>query len=69
MLPILWLMPRMTVNLITFNFIITVYLITGSIHEEKRLSEAYGAAYYEYQKSGINFFFPSLPNLVKFIKS
>ena len=60
MLPILWLMPRMTVNLATFNITTTFYLVVGSFHEEKRLNEAYGSAYTKYQKSGINFFIPTI---------
>jgi protein-S-isoprenylcysteine O-methyltransferase Ste14 len=63
MLPLLWLNPRMTVNLAAFNLITTIYLITGSLHEEKRLREAYGQAYVDYQRSGINFFVPSTKNL------
>jgi len=62
MLPILWLMPRMTVNLATFNIITTLYLILGSLHEEKRLKEAYGDAYLDYQRSGVNFFVPQFKN-------
>jgi steroid 5-alpha reductase family enzyme len=62
MIPIFWLMPRMTVNLAGFNLIMTLYLIVGSAHEEKRLKEKYGAAYTNYQKSGINFFVPALPS-------
>lgn len=60
MLPILWLMPRMTFNLLTLNIIMTFYLIIGSIHEEKRLMEAYREAYTDYQESGVNFFIPSI---------
>lgn len=59
MLPILWLMPQMTVNLATFNAITTLYLIIGSLHEEKRLREAYGEVYIDYQSSDVNFFVPS----------
>lgn len=59
MLPIIWLMPRMTVNLAVFNVITTIYLVLGSVHEEKRLLEAYGRAYIDYRESGINFFVPS----------
>jgi len=59
MLPILWLMPKMTVNLAAFNLITTLYLIVGSLHEEKRLKESYGRAYEDYRESGINFFVPS----------
>jgi protein-S-isoprenylcysteine O-methyltransferase Ste14 len=60
MLPILWLMPRMTVNLAAFNLITTVYSIVGSLHEEERFVETYGGAYTDYQRSDINFFVPSL---------
>lgn len=63
MLPILWFMPVMTVNLATFNIITTFYLILGSIHEEKRLKKAYGDAYINYQNSGVNFFVPQLKKL------
>jgi protein-S-isoprenylcysteine O-methyltransferase Ste14 len=65
MLPIIWLMPRMTVNLAAFNVITTVYLILGSIHEEKRFVETYGQAYVDYQKSPINFFVPSLTHSIR----
>jgi methanethiol S-methyltransferase len=65
MLPILWLMPKMTVNLATFNLITTFYLIIGSHHEEKRLNESYGKAYFNYQNSSVNFFVPS----IKFMQS
>ena len=60
MMPIIWLMPRMTVNLAAFNLITTLYLILGSFHEEKRFVETYGQAYIDYQKSKISFFVPSL---------
>jgi hypothetical protein len=59
-IPIIWLMPVMTVNLAVFNVITTVYLIVGSIHEEKRFVETYGQAYIDYRRSEINFFVPSL---------
>src|SRR5690606_12936425 len=35
--PIFWLWPRMTTNLLAFNAAATVYLIVGSRHEEARL--------------------------------
>jgi protein-S-isoprenylcysteine O-methyltransferase Ste14 len=63
MLPILWLMPRMTVNLAAFNVITTVYLILGSLHEEKRFVETYGQAYINYQTSEINFLVPNFLTL------
>ena len=65
MLPIIWLMPRMTFNLAAFNSIVTIYSIFGSLHEEKRLKQAYGQAYVAYQTSGINFFVPSVTRLLK----
>ena len=65
MIPIIWLMPRMTVNLAAFNVITTIYLIAGSIHEEKRFVETYGQAYIDYQTSEINFFIPSLTHSIK----
>jgi protein-S-isoprenylcysteine O-methyltransferase Ste14 len=60
MLPIIWMMPRMTVNLAAFNLVTTLYSILGSVHEERRLKAAYGRAYADYQTSGVNFFVPSL---------
>lgn len=64
MIPALWLMPRMTVNLAAFNIAVTLYLIAGSAHEEARLRAAYGQAYLDYQKSGVNFFIPSASRLL-----
>jgi hypothetical protein len=65
MIPLIWLMPRMTVNLAAFNVLTTVYLILGSLHEEKRFVETYGRAYIDYRRSGINFFVPSLAPLLQ----
>ena len=65
MISIIWLMPRMTVNLAAFNVITTVYLIVGSVHEEKRFVETYGQAYVDYQRSEINFFVPSLTHSIQ----
>lgn len=60
MLPLIWLMPRMTVNLAAFNLVTTVYVIVGSIHEELRLVDSYGTTYEEYRDSGVAFFVPGL---------
>lgn len=65
MIPVLWLMPRMTVNLAAFNAVVTVYLLVGSLHEEARLRAAYGRPYVDYQHSGVNFFVPSASRLVR----
>ena len=61
MMPLMWLMPQMTVNLAIFNLTTTFYLVLGSVHEEKRLADTYGQAYVDYQKSEINFFVPLIP--------
>ena len=57
-LPVFWLAPKMTANLAAFNFVSTVYLIIGSLHEERRLCDAYGRAYEEYQAGGVAFYLP-----------
>lgn len=44
-LPVFWLHPRMTTNLLAFNIAATAYLVVGSLHEEARLREGYGEAY------------------------
>jgi methanethiol S-methyltransferase len=56
--PVLWLAPRMTVNLAAFNAVATAYLIAGSRHEEARLRASYGAAYEAYRQSGVPFYWP-----------
>lgn len=55
---VLWMWPRMTTNLLAFNLTATAYLIVGSLHEEMRLREAYGARYERYQQSGVRFYLP-----------
>jgi protein-S-isoprenylcysteine O-methyltransferase Ste14 len=45
---LLW--PRMTVNLATFFAVSTAYLYLGSIAEEDKLIEEFGAAYRRYQR-------------------
>jgi uncharacterized membrane protein len=63
MLPIFWLMPRMTVNLAAFNLITTIYLFVGAVHEERRLKQEYGSAYVNYQRNGANFFVSLISHL------
>ncbi|MDQ4122691.1 MAG: hypothetical protein M3209_14730 [Acidobacteriota bacterium] len=65
MLPLFWLMPRMTVNLAAFNLITTIYLFVGAIHEERRLLAAYGSAYEGYQRNGADFFVSSVSRLLE----
>jgi protein-S-isoprenylcysteine O-methyltransferase Ste14 len=57
-LPILWLWPRMTTNLLAFNIAATIYLAIGSIHEEARLREAFRDDYEAYLNSGVAFYLP-----------
>jgi hypothetical protein len=57
-LPVLWLWPKMTTNLLAFNVAATAYLVVGSFHEEARLRDAYGEAYTGYQESGVGFYVP-----------
>ena len=56
--PALWLWPRMTTNLMAFNFVATAYAVLGSLHEEARLKAAAEDAYGAYQRSGVPFFLP-----------
>jgi protein-S-isoprenylcysteine O-methyltransferase Ste14 len=46
----LWLTPAMTVNLLTFYVLITLYFAIGSFHEESRLRFEFGDAYRDYQR-------------------
>lgn len=57
-LPILWLWPRMTTNLLAFNLAATAYLVIGSKHEEIRLRQAYGEKYETYQQSAVPYYVP-----------
>lgn len=46
----LWLFPFMTVNLLTFNMVATVYFYVGALHEERSLVEEFGDAYKTYRQ-------------------
>jgi hypothetical protein len=58
-LPIFWLWPRMTTNLLAFNAAATIYLVVGSLHEEARLRAAFGDDYDVYLTSGVPFYVPA----------
>jgi protein-S-isoprenylcysteine O-methyltransferase Ste14 len=47
---IMWLSPRMTVNLLTLFALMSLYFIVGSYHEEMLLIKQFGPAYREYRK-------------------
>lgn len=44
------LFPRMTANRATLAGAVAIYVVLGSLHEEARLSAAYGAAYDRYRQ-------------------
>jgi protein-S-isoprenylcysteine O-methyltransferase Ste14 len=45
---VIWFFPTMTLQLLVFNILATLYFIVGSIHEERRLHAAFGEAYKSY---------------------
>ncbi len=57
-LPILWFNPRMSTNLLAYNLVSTVYLVFGSLNEERRLEARYGQAYLDYEASDVPFYLP-----------
>jgi hypothetical protein len=57
-LVIVWANPRMTTNLLAFNFVASIYLVIGSFHEEVRLKAAYGREYTNYTQSSVPFYLP-----------
>lgn len=55
----LWLFPIMTVNLLAFNILATLYFYVGALHEEKSLLKEFGEKYEEYRRI-VPMFFPIL---------
>ena len=47
-LAFIWLMPLMTVNVLAINLALTVYIIVGTIFEERKLRGSFGQAYSDY---------------------
>jgi protein-S-isoprenylcysteine O-methyltransferase Ste14 len=47
---LIWLMPVMTVNMLTIFILFTIYLIVGARLEEKRLVHEFGDQYRTYQE-------------------
>ena len=45
----IWFYPQLTLNLLIFNLVVTIYFWVGSIYEENRLLETFGEAYRTYQ--------------------
>jgi protein-S-isoprenylcysteine O-methyltransferase Ste14 len=53
------LFPRMTVNRVTLVVMVALYVVLGSLHEERRLRAAYGEPFERYRR-GVPFLVPSL---------
>ena len=54
------LLPRMTVNRLTLIVLVALYVVLGSLHEERRLRAAYGEPFERYRQ-GVPFLVPLLP--------
>ena len=52
----IWLMPRMSMNILGLNLGLTLYLIIGTWFEERKLEEAFGETYTDYKKRTPMFF-------------
>jgi methanethiol S-methyltransferase len=59
--PVFWCTPHLTTRRLAFNVVATVYLVLGSLHEERRLRSLYGSDYEAYRNCGIPFFLPFRP--------
>jgi protein-S-isoprenylcysteine O-methyltransferase Ste14 len=53
------LFPRMTVNRLTLVVLVALYVVLGSLHEERRLRAAYGEPFVRYRQ-GVPFLVPLL---------
>jgi len=53
------LLPRITVNRVTLTALVALYVILGSLHEERRLRVAYGEPFEQYRRE-VPFFIPRL---------
>lgn len=48
---LIWANPRMSLNMLLVNSLLTLYILVGSVVEERRLLRIYGAQYRAYQQS------------------
>ena len=46
----IWLIPRMSVNLLALNLGLSLYLVAGALFEERKLSQAFGQSYASYRQ-------------------
>ena len=53
------LFPRMTINRLTLVVVVALYVVLGSLHEERRLRAAYGESFERYRR-GVPFLVPLL---------
>jgi protein-S-isoprenylcysteine O-methyltransferase Ste14 len=53
-------LPRMTTNRAVLMVLVALYVVLGSMHEEYRLRESYGAAYERYRRA-VPFLIPLRP--------
>ncbi|MGV3773174.1 MAG: methyltransferase family protein, partial [Verrucomicrobiales bacterium] len=49
-IPLIWLAPRITRNRFVLNCAATLYFLLGSIHEERRMRQAWGSDYEAYRR-------------------
>lgn len=52
----IWLMPRMSMNILALNVGLTLYLFIGTWFEERKLEEAFGETYTVYKQKTPMFF-------------
>jgi protein-S-isoprenylcysteine O-methyltransferase Ste14 len=57
---VMWLSPRMSVNLLTLFALMSLYFVIGSYHEEMLLVKQFGQAYRHYRRR-VPRIFPGLP--------
>jgi protein-S-isoprenylcysteine O-methyltransferase Ste14 len=48
-LVLIWLLPVMTVNILSVNLSLTLYIVIGAYFEERKLRHEFGQAYADYQ--------------------
>jgi protein-S-isoprenylcysteine O-methyltransferase Ste14 len=58
---VIWLLPVMTWNILAWDFCVTIYLLVGSLFEERKLVREFGNEYLEYQKQ-VPAFWPRFAN-------
>ena len=46
----IWLLPRMSANILVFNLGATLYILVGIVFEERKLLNTFGRAYAEYRQ-------------------